>query len=136
MKRRTFGEMSLFESYEERYDYLRLDGEVGADTFGSDRYLNQHFYKSREWRDLRELIIVRDGGCDLAHPDYPIGDRIIVHHINPLTAKEVEEGGEGLLDPSNLVCVSHITHNAIHYGDSRLLRQEFVERKPGDTRLW
>src|SRR5699024_12636923 len=75
-------------------------------------------------------------GFDLAHPDYPIGGRILVHHINPLTAKEVEHGGEGLLDPNNLICVSHDTHNAIHFGDSRLLRKDYVERKPGDTLLW
>ena len=136
MRQRTYGEMSLFESYLDRYNYLRLDGEVGNATFGSDRYLNQHFYKSREWKQLREMIIARDEGFDLAHPDYPIGGRILVHHINPLTAKVVEHGGEGLLDPNNLICVSHDTHNAIHFGDSRLLRKDHVERKPGDTLLW
>lgn len=136
MRQRTYGEMSLFESYLDRFNYLRLDGEVGNATFGSDRYLNQHFYKSREWKQLREMIIARDEGYDLAHPDYPIGGRILVHHINPLTAKEVEHGGEGLLDPNNLICVSHDTHNAIHFGDARLLRKEYVERKPGDTLLW
>ena len=136
MRQRTYGEMSLFESYLDRFNYLRLDGEVGNATFGSDRYLNQHFYKSREWKQLREMIIARDEGFDLAHPEYPICGRILVHHINPPTAKEVDHGGEGLLDPNNLICVSHDTHNAIHFGDSRLLRKDYVERKPGDTLLW
>lgn len=136
MNRRTYGEMLLYESYLDRYNYLRLDGDVGGSTFGSDRYLNQHFYKSREWRNIREFVIARDEGMDLAHPDYPIGEQILVHHINPLTAEEVEMGGEGLLNPNNLICVSHMTHNAIHFGDSRLLRQPYVERAPGDTKLW
>lgn len=133
---RTYGELSLIEDYEERFDYLRIGGEVGGRTFGADRHLNQSFYRSREWKDLRQYIIARDNGCDMGHSDFPILGQIIVHHINPLSAEEVTRGGESLFDPNNLVCVSHATHNAIHYGDKEMLPKPYLERQSGDTKLW
>lgn len=123
-------------SFEERFNYLKLKGSVGHDTFGFDRYLNQKFYKSREWKDLRNHIILRDNGCDLGIEGYDIFGRILIHHINPLTPDDIRHSSDGLLDPDNLICVSHDTHNAIHFGDETLLRKDPVVRSPGDTRLW
>ena len=134
--RKSYSEMILLPTFEERFDYLMTKGSVGEDTFGSARYLNQKFYRSPEWRDLRNLIIARDDGMDLGVEDRPIFGKILVHHINPLTIEEVESGGVGLLDPNNLICVSHITHNALHYGDKSLLPRKYEPRRPGDTKLW
>lgn len=135
--KRSYKELSRLETFKEKYEYLRLNGRVGADTFGFDRYLNQALYSSVEWKRFRRQVIIRDNGCDLGDPDRPItGDRIIIHHINPLTVKDLEERNEALFDMNNVICTSYNTHQAIHYGDERLLPQDYVERKPGDTIPW
>ena len=133
---RSYKELINLNSFEERYDYLRLKGVVGHQTFGFERYLNQTFYKSKEWRLTRVGIIVRDEGCDLAMPDKKIFGRIIVHHINPITIEDIERHRSCLFDPDNLICVSEYTDRAIHYGDKSLLLELPIERKKGDTTLW
>lgn len=134
---RRYSELIKLPTFEERFEYLKLDGRVGKMTYGSDRIFNQAFYHSKEWRDFRNKVIARDNGCDLGIEDREIFDKLIVHHINPMTIKDLEEGGEDLFDMENFICCSHNTHEAIHYGDSSLLiKTEFVERKPGDTKLW
>lgn len=133
---RRFSELQQIELFEDRYEYLRLRGDVGETTFGYDRYLNQQFYASREWKQVRNHVIARDQGCDLAMPDYEIFDRIYIHHMNPMTAAQIDEGDYAILDPEYLISTTHRTHNAIHYGDSRSLIQRRVERTPGDTKLW
>lgn len=131
---RTYTEMARLPTFEERYAYLRLAGIVGESTFGFDRYLNQALYRSRAWKKVRDQVIIRDNGCDLGIEDRLITDRIIVHHMNPLVVDEVEERDEDIFNPEFLVCVSPATHNAIHYGDERLLtKSDIVERRPGDT---
>ena len=135
--KRSYHELVRLETFRERYEYLRLHGSVGADTFGFDRYLNQALYSSVEWKRFRKSVIIRDNGCDLGDPDRPIqGDRIIIHHINPLTVQDLEERSDALFDMDNVVCVSYMTHQAIHYGDDELLPKDPVERKPGDTCPW
>ena len=134
---RTYSELRRLDTFLERYQYLSLKGKVGEVTFGFDRWMNQAFYTSAEWRDVRNEIIVRDNGCDLGMEDYEInGKGLYIHHLNPITPKQIEIGDPALLDPNNLITVSHVTHNAIHYGDEKLLRLPPVERKPGDTKLW
>ena len=136
MKIRTFSELSRLKTFEERYEYLRIGGEVGIATFGYDRYLNQAFYHSDPWKEIRNEIIIRDNGCDLGIEDYDIKSRIYIHHMNPVTAEQIEERDPSILEPEFLICVSHQTHNAIHFGDASLLPQLPIERKPGDTTLW
>lgn len=136
MRTRTYRELIRIDDYEERFHYLRLDGQVGLDTFGFDRYMNQTFYASREWKRIRKQVIARDEGCDMAFPGYEIYDRIYVHHMNPMTPNDIKHGNDDILNPEFLICVTHKTHNAIHYGDERLLPRPFVERRPGDTKLW
>ena len=136
MKIRTFSEMIKKTSFEERFQYLRLDGVIGVSTFGFDRYLNQQFYKTRAWKQTRDYVIARDFGCDLAVRGYEIHDKVLVHHMNPITVEDIIHTSDYLLDADFLVCVSHQTHNAIHYGDANLLKKPLVERKPGDTTLW
>lgn len=137
MSSRSYAYLLRLPSFEDRFEYLNLAGLVGSETFGGYRYLNQSFYTSREWRLFRDKIIVRDDGCDLAIPDRKIHGRIIIHHINPLTIEQIKCGGKELLDPDNVVCVSQITHKAIHYGDKRLLYpSEVITRKPNDTCPW
>ena len=126
----------MLPSFEERYEYLRLYGHVGEDVFGFNRYLNQDFYNSQKWRNLRSKLIIRDDGCDLACPDRPIYGRIHVHHIVPVTIEMLEENDPILYDLNNLVCTSDMTHRAIHYGDASLLQKDYVPRRPGDTKLW
>lgn len=133
---RSYQELLSYETFEERFRYLSLGGEVGADTFGFDRYLNQSFYASREWKRIRQQVIARDEGRDLALPGHEIYDRIYVHHMNPMTPDDIKHGNDDILDPDFLICVTHQTHNAIHYGDERALPRPFVERRPGDTKLW
>lgn len=133
---KTYKELSRLESFEERFNYLALNSEVGMDTFGFNRYLNQGFYKSKEWKRLRNQIIIRDNGCDLGCEDRPIFGRIILHHINPITEDDIINSVDCLLDPENLICVSHDTHNAIHYGSLDLIKKDVVERTKGDTKLW
>lgn len=134
---RRYSELIKLPTFEERFEYLKLDGRVGKMTYGSDRIFNQAFYHSKEWRDFRNKVILRDNGCDLGIEDREIFDKLIVHHINPMTIEQLEAGGEELFDMENFICCSHNTHEAIHYGDSSLLvKTEFVERRPGDTILW
>lgn len=133
---KSYSEMLHYTTFEERFEYLALYGQVGKSTFGFERWMNQSFYTSKEWRDLRHHIIARDEGMDLAIPGFEIFDRIIIHHINPMTPEDFEEGNPLMLDPNNLITTTHNTHNAIHYGDKSLLRLPVVERTPGDTRLW
>lgn len=132
----TYQELILIPSYEERFEYLKLDGIVCEETFGSNRFLNQRFYNSMEWRNFRNHIILRDSGCDMAHDDYPISGIIYIHHLNPLTVYDIENDRRCLFDPNNVVCVSKITHEAIHYSDSSLLPKPLIERLPNDTIPW
>lgn len=133
---KSYGQMLTYPTLEERFEYLSLRGRVGEETFGFERWLNQGFYTSREWRDMRWRIIARDEGRDLGVPGHEIHDKIIVHHINPLTPMDIEMGSPALLDPNNLISVSHNTHNAIHYGTAQLLIKPWEPRQPGDTKLW
>lgn len=133
---RTYTELSRLYSFEERYQYLKLRGTVGYSTFGFDRYINQQFYRSREWKLIRDEVITRDEGLDLGAEGYEIFDRIIIHHMNPMTVKDISHGDYSILNPDFLITTTHRTHNAIHYGDESLLPKPFVERRPGDTKLW
>ena len=133
---RNYQEISSYKTFKERYDYLKLSGKVGEETFGFDRWLNQVFYRSEEWKRLRDEVILRDMGCDLGLEEYPIAGRVIIHHMNPVYLEDIVNRSEFLLNPDYLVCVSHGTHNAIHYGDEDLLPKGLNERKPGDTKLW
>lgn len=120
-----------------RFKYLMLGGKLGVETFGFDRPLNQGFYGSYEWKRIRDEVIIRDDGCDLGIPGQPIMGRLLVHHMNPLTVKDfVDQDLDRLMNPEYLICVSHMTHNAIHFGDEKQLPRPFVERTPGDTTLW
>ena len=134
--RKTYRELTRLKTIEERFEYLQLKGFVGESTFGFDRYLNQMLYRSRQWKTLRDEIIIRDDGCDLGVPGYEIYGIIVVHHMNPLTVEDIEHGSDRVFDPNELICVSHNTHMAIHYGDERLLPKPLIERRPGDTTLW
>lgn len=136
MRTRSYRELRRIQTFEDRYLYLALRGSVGESTFGFERHLNQTFYRSRQWRQMRNQIIVRDDGMDLGVPDHPIQGNIIIHHMNPMTVNDLVDGNDSILDPEFLICVSHRTHNAIHYGDESLLPRPFVERRPGDTRSW
>lgn len=138
MKKATlsYSELRGISSYEERFEYLRLDGMVGAETFGFDRYINQQFYRSSEWKSVRQFVILRDNACDLGIPGHEIYDKIIVHHMNPMVADDIVHGSDAILDPQFLISVSHNTHQAIHYGDASLLPQPYVERTPNDTIPW
>lgn len=136
MRIRSYSELRRFETFEDRYDYLALGGTVGRSTFGFDRYINQKFYTSRQWRDLRHEIIVRDNGCDLGIEGYEIHNRIYVHHMNPILPEDLFSGEDHVLNPDFLITTTHQTHNAIHYGDKSLLPRPLAERRPGDTKLW
>ena len=136
MRIKTYSELITFSTFEERFDYLQLKGIVGQETFGFDRYLNQILYNSKEWKHLRNEIIVRDNGCDLALEGFEIHGRILIHHINPITIDDVIKRREMVFDPENLICVTHNTHNAIHYGDKSLLITGPVERRANDTCPW
>lgn len=133
---RRYSELIRYDTFIDRYHYLNLVGQVGIETFGLDRYLNQTLYRSSRWRRTRNQVILRDNGCDLGMEGFDIVDRIIVHHINPLTVQDIEEDVDAIYDPEFLICCSFDTHNAIHYGDERLLPQLPVERRPGDTCPW
>lgn len=136
MKIKNYSELSLLPTFEERFEYLKLGGVVGADTFGFDRIFNQKFYQSYEWKTVRNEIIVRDLGCDLGIEDRQIFGRILIHHMNPISLKDISDATKFLLNPEYLICVSLDTHNAIHYGDIRLVKKDLVERKPNDTCPW
>ena len=134
---RTYTELSRFKTFKERFDYLRLNGKVGVDTFGFDRAFNQRFYLSTEWKRIRDKVITRDNGCDLGVEGHTIyGQRIIIHHLNPISLSDIELGTEFLLNPEYLITTIHSTHNAIHYGDESLLTLAPVERVKNDTCPW
>lgn len=134
-KIKTYDELSTLKTFEERLRYLVIGGSIGEETFGYDRWLNQVFYTSDEWRRLRRDVIIRDEGCDLGIPGMEITGRLIIHHMNPIGKLDVIEHSRLLVDPDNLICVSINTHNAIHYGDLSIL-EPFVERQPNDTCPW
>ena len=137
MNIKTYSELSKLHTFKERFEYLRLDGLVGRDTFGFDRIFNQRFYKSREWKECRDFVIVRDNGCDLGVAGHEIyGQRIIIHHINPFTLEDLERRSDILLDPEYLITTIHTTHNAIHYGDEDLIFKVPIDRSRNDTCPW
>lgn len=137
MKSKGYSELSQLSTFEDRYNYLKVNNVVGCETFGYDRYLNQKFYTSAEWKRVRNEVIIRDNGCDMGLPGYPIRGKIYIHHIEPLTLDDVANNSYKMLDPNNLVCVSQSTHNAIHYGDETIVKDKvIVERTPNDTTLW
>jgi hypothetical protein len=133
---RTYSELSRLSTFDERYQYLKLAGVVGESTFGFDRWINQEFYRSYQWKSIRNAVIVRDNGCDLGIPGFEIQRGLLVHHMNPVSMDDILHGEEWILDPNFLVTTSHRTHNAIHYGDESLLPREPVTRRSGDTTLW
>lgn len=133
---RTYSELLELETLLERYEYLALRGVVGSETFGFDRWINQQFYTSTQWRNLRRDIIVRDRSCDLGVEGYDIHGRVIIHHMNPLRQEDIVHGTRNALDPEFLICTTHETHNAIHFGDANLLAKPHIPRSPGDTKLW
>lgn len=136
MKIRRYSELSRLETFEERYEYLKVNAVLGVTTFGFDRWLNQRFYKSWEWMSVRSQVIVRDNGCDLGISGYEINSNLIVHHMNPLLPRNLKEADEWIIDPNFLITTSLRTHNAIHYGDKSLLPVGPVTRIKGDTKLW
>lgn len=131
-----YTELEPLDTFVERFEYLKLPGEIGVRTFGSDRYLNQQFYRSREWKQIRDTVIIRDNGCDLGIPGFEILGDLLVHHINPIQAQDLRDFNPDVLNPEYLICVSRRTHNAIHFGDIRQLPQLPVSRTAGDTKLW
>jgi hypothetical protein len=133
---RRYTELSRISGFEERFDYLSVRSQVGVDTFGFERWLNQAFYTSAQWKHVRQQVIARDRGCDLGVEGYEVGYKIIVHHMNPIGVKDLTHANIDILNPEYLICVSHRTHNAIHFGDKSLLIKPFVQRRSGDTRLW
>lgn len=135
-KIKSYSELQKLKTFEERFNYLKLNGIVGESTFGFDRYLNQIFYRSKRWKRIKDTIIIRDNGCDLGMEDRQIYSRIIVHHMNPLSIEDIEKETDFLLNPEYLICTSHNTHNAIHYGDENLLIKAPIERTINDTCPW
>jgi len=133
---KTYSELIRFPSFQERFDYLKFKRQIGISTFGFDRYLNQNFYQSKEWKHVRNTVIIRDNSCDLGILDRPIFGGVRIHHLNPITVEDFEEGSDFLLNSEFLICVSLQTHNAIHFGDENNLIKEFKERRKGDTKLW
>lgn len=133
---RTYTDLIKLPTFQERFKYLELNGVVGSDTFGFDRYLNQNFYTSQEWQRIKREVILRDNGCDLGVDGYTIFGRVIVHHMNPISPKDILNQTDLLMNPEFLICVSHTTHNAIHYGSENLLLKGPADRKPNDTCPW
>ena len=136
MALRRYSELARLKTFEERYEYLRIGGLVGDSTFGFDRYLNQLLYTSQRWKLTRNKVIIRDNGCDLGIEGRDIYDKIIIHHMNPLIIDNLREPDDSIFDPEYLICVSHSTHNAIHFGDASLLQRDYVPRRPNDTCPW
>ena len=136
MRTRSYSDLRRLQTFEERFDYLQLRSQVGGSTFGSERYLNQGFYTSREWRSVRDIVITRDNGCDLGLPGFEIHDVVIIHHMNPMSVDDIIDSNDDNLDPSFLITTSLSTHNAIHFGDRKSLRQPYKPRERGDTKLW
>lgn len=133
---KTYSELVSFPTFLERYEYLKLNSRIGDETFGYDRYLNQMFYKSKEWLEVRRDVILRDCGCDLGIKDREILGKVLIHHLNPISLKDIDDRNPMILDMENLICVSHTTHNAIHYGNEQLVKHDLVIRKPNDTCPW
>lgn len=133
---KCYGDLVKLKTFEERFEYLKLNGTVGIQTFGYDRYLNQRFYRSPEWKRIRDQVIVRDNGCDLGVEGHTIFGRLLIHHMNPVTIDDIVSRSRVLLDPDYLICVSELTHNAIHYSDESLLPSAPIERLPNDTCPW
>ena len=133
---RTYSELRRLQTFKERYDYLSLRGVVGDSTFGFDRWTNQQFYTSTEWKQIRHHVIARDAACDLGIEGHDIFDRPIIHHMNPMQVSDLTQHNEDVLDPEFLITTSHRTHNAIHYGDQNLIPKKFIPRAQGDTKLW
>ena len=133
---RTYSELVALPTFEERFKYLQLNGTVAKDTFGFDRYINQNFYRSKEWKRVRDFVILRDNGYDLAAEDYVIHGKIIIHHMNPITVKDISDVTDYLMNPEYLISTTHSTHNAIHYGDESLLMMLPTERRKNDTCPW
>lgn len=136
MMTRCYSELKRLQTFEQRYEYLRLGGTVGRETFGHDRYLNQILYSSPRWKEARDKVILRDSGCDLGIDDREIHDRVLVHHMNAINAEDILADRDELYNPEFLVCTSFNTHQAIHYGDDSLLPKLLEERRPGDTTPW
>ena len=136
MSIRTYSELIQLPTFEERFRYLQLNGQVGEDTFGFDRYINQRFYRSKEWLQVRDYVIVRDKGCDLGVEGYEIYGRILIHHLNPISLRDITELSDFLLNPEYLISTTHLTHNAIHYGDESILVTTPIERRKNDTCPW
>lgn len=136
MKTKTYNECIKFKTFDERFTYLQLRGLVGEETFGYSRYLNQILYRSPEWKSLRQQIIMRDNGCDLAMDGYEVCGKILIHHINPISLQDIEERNPKVFDMNNLITVSFMTHQAIHYGSKDLLLLDPVERRPNDQCPW
>ena len=136
MRIRTYSELSQIPTFEERYEYLALRGVVGEPTFGYDRWINQAFYRSAEWRHVRNYVISRDLGCDLGVEGYEIHDKVIIHHMNPMQQADLLHGNDDIVNLEYLISTTHKTHNAIHYGDASLLPKQYTPRRPGDTKLW
>jgi hypothetical protein len=136
MRTRSYSELRRLKTFEERFRYLSLGGEVGSATFGFDRWINQRFYRSREWKHARQQVILRDEACDLGVTGYEIHRQLLVHHMNPILPDDLARGELWVLDPEYLITTTQRTHNAIHYGDFNLIPKPLVERRPGDTKLW
>ena len=136
MRVRSYRELRRLDGMLSRFSYLKLNGYVGDKTFGFDRWINQQFYRSSQWRHIRQHVIARDLGCDLGVEGYEIHSGLYIHHMNPMTVDQIRDDDESILDPEFLITVSQSTHNAIHYGDERQLPQLVIQRRPGDTRLW
>ena len=133
---RSYTELSRIHNFEDRFEYLSLRGRVGESTFGYDRYVNQEFYRSTQWKQIRDRVIARDEGCDLGIDGYEIHDKIFIHHMNPMKLSDIVDANDVILDPEYLVAVTHRTHQAIHYGDKNMIRQPYIPRRAGDTKLW
>lgn len=133
---RAYSELITLPTFEDRYRYLQLNGAVGKDTFGFDRYINQQFYRSKEWQRIRDEVIIRDNACDLGMEGYEIHGRIYVHHMNPIMVRDIQSNSDYLMNPEFLICTTHRTHNAIHYGDENLLARAPIERTKNDTCPW
>lgn len=133
---KTYSELSRLETFEERFDYLSLAGTVGEATFGFDRWVNQQFYTSRQWKQVRYEVISRDNGCDLGVPGYEIGIYLLIHHMNPITIDDIHNGEDYILNPEFLITTTRKTHNAIHYGGEIKTPRVVLQREPGDTQLW
>lgn len=135
---KRYSELQLLLTFDERFKYLKLHCKVGEATFGFERYLNQVLYRSKEWKRVRNLVIVRDNGCDLGIPGREIakGDKLIIHHMNPISIQDILDRSPTIFDLDNLICCTEMTHNAIHYGDENLMLMDIAERRPGDTCPW